>query len=238
MELNELLAFQKADLAYKKLKDELAQDKSYLAMKKSKDAFDNAKARVANAENAAENIVNAYNAAVTALDDAVKKINELCARAEKEELSDEEQAAIVETLEELKKRISEGEKKTAELKASADKAVEDYKNANKAGKDAREKYKQSKEYFEKLKDSKGGDFEKLKEEREALKSKVSPEQYELYKGKTAAGLYPAIVPAMTGDDNAIHCPGCGMGQSDAVKNSLEEKGYCECETCHRLIYKL
>lgn len=236
MELKNLLAFQKADLAYKRLKDELARDESYREMVKSKDEFEEAKTRVAKAESAAETIINAYNAAVKTLNAAIARLDELCARAGNEKLSDEEQSEIMEKLEEIRELVSTGEKKTAELKEGADRAIADYKAANKAGRNAREVYGKSKDKFDTLKKSKSGELAKLKTERDTLKEKLPTEEYELYKKKTGAGLLPALVPARVEND-VIYCPGCGIQQSGAAKNALDGENCYECESCHRLIYK-
>lgn len=236
MELNNLLDFQKTDIAYKKIKDELAKNENYRVMAKSKDDFEQAKQRVASSEVTAEAIINAYNSAVATLNENLKEIDKLCAMAEKEDLDDEAQAQIVEKLETLRKVIESGEKKTAELKVNADKALNDYKSAQKVGKEAKANYTTAKEKFESFRKSKDVEIEELKKERSALKEKLDPELYELYKAKTSAGLYPALVPAM--ESGGIVCGGCGMQQSDSVKNALESKGYCECESCHRIIYKI
>ncbi len=236
MEIKNILDLQKVDLARKKIKDELAKDANYITLVKSKEVFENAKQKMSSSEVSAEAVVNAYNNAVATLEETVQKVEELVARAGNEDLSEDEQNEIADKLEELRKSLATGEKKTAELKALADKALGEYKLAVKVGKEAREKYAVAKAKVGELQESKEKDLGKLLDARNQLKTKVEPDLYAIYKAKKTAGLLPVFVPVM-GEGALVSCGGCGMQQSGAVSSALESKGYCECESCHRLIYK-
>ena len=236
MTLEALLKYQKVDLEYKRLNDEIKKNPDYKKMRENKDAYNAAKQKCIDSENYAETVVAAYNDALAFLEENAKKVEKLCAKIKEGNLSEEDESKAIEELEQLKAAFVEKEKKAVQLKASAEKALAEYANAQKSGKVARVAYETAKVEYEKFKDSKAGDIAKLKSKRDALEQEVDEKLMKMYAQLTGEGKYPAFV-AQLGDEKSPTCGACGMMLSDTAKRDFNASGYCTCETCHRIIYK-
>lgn len=236
MNLEALLKYQKADLEYKKLNDEIKKNPDYKKMKENKELYNVAKQKGIDSEAVAENVLAQYNSALEFMNENAKKVEELCAKISAGQLSDEEEIKAVEELEQLKTAFVEWEKKASQLKANAEKALSEYATAQKSGKTARAEYETAKAKYEKFKESKASDLAKLKANRDSLAPEVDEELMTIYKQLTDEGKYPAFV-AQLGEEKFPTCGACGMMLSDTAKRDLNANGYCRCETCHRIIYK-
>lgn len=236
MNLEALLKYQKADLEYKKLNDEIKKNPDYKKMKENKELYNVAKQKGIDSEAVAENVLAQYNSALEFMNENAKKVEELCAKISAGQLSDEDEIKAVEELEQLKTAFVEWEKKASQLKANAEKALSEYATAQKSGKTARAEYETAKAKYEKFKESKASDLAKLKANRDSLAPEVDEELMTIYKQLTDEGKYPAFV-AQLGEEKFPTCGACGMMLSDTAKRDLNANGYCRCETCHRIIYK-
>ena len=236
MNLEALLKYQKADLEYKKLNDEIKKNPDYKKMKENKELYNVAKQKGIDSESVAESVLAQYNSALEFMNENAKKVEELCAKISAGQLSDEEEIKAVEELEQLKALFVEWEKKASQLKANAEKALSEYATAQKSGKTARAEYETAKAKYEKFKESKASDLAKLKANRDSLAPVVDEEIMTIYKQLTDEGKYPAFV-AQLGEEKFPTCGACGMMLSDTAKRDLNANGYCRCETCHRIIYK-
>ena len=154
MDFTKLLEYQKVDLEYKKLNDEIVGNKDYKTMKAKKEEFNAAKQAVGEAEALAESVMNAYNGALEYMKANADKIEAVVARLTAGELNEDEEKAAVDELETLKAALNEWEKKAAALKANADKAIADFTEAQKTGKTARTVYADSKAKYEEFKKGK------------------------------------------------------------------------------------
>ncbi len=235
MNLENLLNYQKADLAYKKMRQEISANPDYKNAKSYKAEFDNSKIKMANSEAQADNIIASYNSAMEYIDGHAARIEELCALLANPEIGEEDEAKAVEELTAIQAEVAEWEKKAAQIKANAEKAIADYQAAYKTASQARDKYNDANEKYKKFRESKDGELESLKAEVEKLAPTVEPELMELYKS-VAPENHPAFVPAM-GDDNALVCGACGMMLAGTASSELKSNGYCRCDTCRRIIYK-
>lgn len=236
MDFTKLLEYQKVDLEFKKLNDEIVRNKDYKTMKAKKDEFNAAKQAVGESEALAESVMNAYNGALEYLKTNAAKVEEIVTKLTAGTLDEDAEKAAVEELEALKAALAEWEKKAAALKNNADKAIADFSEAQKTGKAARAIYADAKAKYEEFKKGKEKEYETLKAKLAELQKNVEPKVFEVYKQITAENKYPAFVPAM-GDDASPACGACGMGLSGTAKNDLKNQGYCRCETCRRIIYK-
>ena len=237
MNLDALLTYQKADLAYKKLNDEIKKNQNYVEMRSSKKKFEAAKNAVLESEKQAENIVSSYEQGLKFIEKCADEIENLCVRLENGEADEETEKSLVARLEELQASVNEWKKRVDGLKALADKALGDYKAAQVSGKKSRADYAEAKAKFETFQKGKEAELKKLKDARDALAGDVEPVLMETYLKLTGDGVYPAFAPATELDKN-MSCGVCGMVVSSSAKTDLENKGYCRCETCRRIIYKL
>ncbi len=237
MNLDALLTYQKADLAYKKLNDEIKKNQNYVEMRSNKKKFEAAKNAVLESEKQAENIVSSYEQGLKFIEQCAGEIEDLCAKLENGDVDEETEKSLVVRLEELQASVNEWKKRVDGLKALADKALGDYKAAQVSGKKSRADYADAKAKFEAFQKGKEAELKKLKDARDALAGAVDPALMETYLKLTGDGVYPAFAPATELDKN-MSCGVCGMVVSSSAKTDLENKGYCRCETCRRIIYKL
>ena len=154
MDFTKLLEYQKVDLEFKKLNDEIVRNKDYKTMKAKKDEFNAAKQAVGESEALAESVMNAYNGALEYLKTNAAKVEEIIAELTAGTLDEDAEKAAVEELETLKAALAEWEKKAAALKNNADKAIADFSEAQKTGKAARAIYADAKAKYEEFKKSK------------------------------------------------------------------------------------
>lgn len=237
MNLDALLTYQKADLAYKKLNDEIKKNQNYVEMRSNKKKFEAAKNAVLESEKQAENIVSSYEQGLKFIEQCAGEIEDLCAKLENGDADEETERSLVVRLEELQASVNEWKKRVDGLKVLADKALGDYKAAQVSGKKSRADYADAKAKFEAFQKGKEAELKKLKDDRDALAGAVDPALMETYLKLTGDGVYPAFAPATELDKN-MSCGVCGMVVSSSAKTDLENKGYCRCETCRRIIYKL
>ena len=237
MNLDALLTYQKADLAYKKLNDEIKKNQNYVEMRSNKKKFEAAKNAVLESEKQAENIVSSYEQGLKFIEQCAGEIEDLCAKLENGDADEETERSLVVRLEELQTSVNEWKKRVDGLKVLADKALGDYKAAQVSGKKSRADYADAKAKFEAFQKGKEAELKKLKDARDALAGAVDPALMETYLKLTGDGVYPAFAPATELDKN-MSCGVCGMVVSSSAKTDLENKGYCRCETCRRIIYKL
>lgn len=234
MKLSKLLEYQKADMERKKLSDEITGNPDYKKMKTYKEEFNSAKQKVSDSESAAASLVSSYNGAVEYFERNAARVEELLT-ALSSGLDEEEEKRTVAELEALSAAFSEWEKKAAQFKAAADKALMEYSGAQKSGKSARAAYAAAKQNYEKFKTSKEDKLKELKDKCAQLESAVEPELLAVYKSITAENRYPAFVPAL-GDNDSPVCGACGMMLAGNAQIDLKNNGYCRCETCRRIIY--
>lgn len=237
MNLDALLTYQKADLAYKKLNDEIKKNQNYVEMRSNKKKFEAAKNAVLDSEKQAESIVSSYEQGLKFIEKCAGEIEDLCDKLDAGVADEESEKAIVARLEELQSSVSEWKKRVDSLKSLADKALGDYKAAQASGKKSRADYADAKAKFESFQKGKEAELKKLKDARDSLAGAVEPVLMETYLKLTGDGVYPAFAPATELDKN-MSCGVCGMVVSSSAKTDLENKGYCRCETCRRIIYKI
>ena len=105
MDFSKLLEYQKVDLEFKKLNDEIVKNKDYKTMKAKKDEFNAAKQAVGESEALADSVMNAYNGALEYLKANAAKIEAIVAKLTGGELDEETEKAAVEELEALKNAL-------------------------------------------------------------------------------------------------------------------------------------
>lgn len=109
MDFSKLLEYQKVDLEFKKLNDEIVKNKDYKTMKAKKDEFNAAKQAVGESEALADSVMNAYNGALEYLKANAAKIEAIVAKLTGGELDEEAERTAVEELEALKNALGEWE---------------------------------------------------------------------------------------------------------------------------------
>lgn len=162
MNLDALLTYQKADLAYKKLNDEIKKNQNYVEMRSNKKKFEAAKNAVLESEKQAENIVSSYEQGLKFIEQCAGEIEDLCAKLENGDADEETERSLVVRLEELQASVNEWKKRVDGLKALADKALGDYKAAQVSGKKSRRRLRRRKSEVRSFPEGQGSGTQKTK----------------------------------------------------------------------------
>jgi predicted nucleic acid-binding Zn-ribbon protein len=232
MSLQDLLAYQDADVRIKKIERSIATSEEKKTVDMIKINFDEAKKKMLSAEAYADKIVSAYNDAVASLD----KIN-----AESEKLieklgSAENKDDIIKQLESIKNMVSEMVKKVENLKIQSEKAIKTYASAQNEGKKLKEDYVTASEKYKSKLEKAEAEKKELKKKVEELKCKVSEEYLTQYDTLVSQNIIPPFVKAQ-GEDKSFMCGGCFMALSKQNSEQLIKNGTCHCDACKRIIYK-
>ncbi len=235
MDFTNVINYQKADGARKKIHDEIRKHPDYAKAKEHEERFKSARQHAAKCEAFSAKIMAEYNGAETLLEKKSKEAEELCEKLSATALSEEEEKNLCSALEECKTVLAELDAKLKSLKADAEKVLSEYKKAQMVGKDAKAKYDEHYASYNKYKQENGAKLEEATKESDALRAKVETELLELYDRLIAINVRPPFVANM-GDDKKPVCI-CGMGQSQTTNAEFVANGYVSCENCHRIIYK-
>lgn len=236
MKFDTILNYQKTDIELRKIHDEIERSALNQAIDKARSEFNSAKAQVSESEKNAEVLVKFVANAEKLYAEGKAVLEETAAKLDGTE-TDEERSAAIAKLETVRKKMSEIERKLAEVKPRADKTIKDYKTGQDKGKKMRDEYNSAKEALEQLRKSKEPIVNELKAKLTELEKDIDPKLMELYNALKAESKYPAFVEALPGERGTYSCRGCGIGLPQKLKSELEDKGFCRCETCRRIVYR-
>ncbi len=234
-DLNTVLKYQEVDIKLKRAFDKLEKSEANEKMEQARSKFNNAKKTVQDCEKDAEAILTAFNQANGQLAEFNQKLAELQLIIENAE-SDDDLSGLVEQLETLKNKAVAFERKIAECRSESEKLVKDYQDANSIGLKMRNIYNAAKAEYAELAKAAEPEITSLKRQLKEIESHIDPETMSAYKAITADNLYPAFVQVRI-SDKTYFCVGCGMMLSQKNIGTLNDRGYCTCETCRRIIYK-
>lgn len=234
MNFDDILKYQSTDLKLRRLYDEIEKSDLNKRLEAAKANFNAAKHKVEECGHTAETLLGHIASTEKACEDAAAKLAAYAAEADA--APEEQLSELLSRLESLRGRLGELEKRLGDIKARADKALKAYIESNKQGKEMREQYNGTKVKLDELKKSKEPEITALKKELAALKQQIDPKLMEQYNALIGEGKVFAFVEAVRVDKD-YSCRGCGVILSQTQKSELEEKGWCRCETCRRIIYK-
>ncbi len=234
MNFDDILKYQSTDLKLRRVYDEIEKSDLNKRLEAAKARFNAAKHNVEECGRTAEALLGNIAAAEKSYEDAAAKLAAYAAEADN--APEENLNELISRLESLRGRLGELEKRLGDIKARADKALKAYIESNKQGKEMREQYNSTKVKLDQLKQSKEPEITALKKELGELKKQIDPKLMEQYNALIGEGKVFAFVEAVRVDKD-YSCRGCGVILSQTQKSELEEKGWCRCETCRRIIYK-
>ncbi len=234
--LETLLKYQEIDIKLRRKLDSLERSDAKKKMDVARTEFNNAKKSVGDSEAAAGKTIKDIEEVSLKIKEYSQKLGELVLIVENAE-SDDDLTGFVEELEALKSKVVALEKKLADLKATGEGLVKDYRNANTIGHKMLDQYNSAKaEYNTLLKESEP-EINLLKKQLKDLESQIDADTMRKYKSITAENKYPAFVEVHIGDGGICSCRGCGLQLSQKNTSILNENGICTCETCRRVIFK-
>ncbi|MBR7100481.1 MAG: hypothetical protein IKC91_04945 [Clostridia bacterium] len=133
--------------------------------------------------------------------------------------------ALAETLKALKKDLTA-------VKEKIETVEKEYKALKKQTIVMQKQYREYKEKYTAVAEGKEAEMQVIRQQLEELEKQIPPAVLERYKNKRKEGVWPVLCQ-LKGD----RCGVCSMDLPRAAISELSEKGFIECENCHRLIYK-
>jgi len=98
---------------------------------------------------------------------------------------------------------------------------------------AKKQYSEAKSSFDEVRKSREPEIIEIRKKMAQAEKKISPELLEKYRKLKSQGVYPPFV-SLSGENQ---CGGCRVDMPMSLVSKLSDKGYIECENCHRIIYK-
>lgn len=98
---------------------------------------------------------------------------------------------------------------------------------------AKKQYNDAKIKFDSVRKEREPEIIAIKKEMAQKEKEISADVLERYRKLKSQGIYPPFVELL-GENQ---CGGCRVDMPMSMVSRLSEKGYIECENCHRIIYK-
>ncbi len=98
---------------------------------------------------------------------------------------------------------------------------------------AKKQYNEAKIGFDEVRKSREPEIIEIRKKMAQAEKKIAPEILEKYRKLKSQGVYPPFVKLL----GESQCGGCRVDMPMSMVSRLSEKGYIECENCHRIIYK-
>jgi predicted nucleic acid-binding Zn-ribbon protein len=230
MDYENLLAYQKADTSLRRLNQSLASGEKKRKLDTIRAAYGEERKRADAAEAKAAQIMSAYA-------ETEKKVNELIARVNA--LVKEESEESLAKLSALKEELAKYSSTLASLKSQSAKALGEYKSAQDNGKKYRVDYDKASIEYNEEKAKVEPQVKELEKQAADLRAKVDPELLQRYDSLIALHIINPFVAAHKSDksDKTYKCGGCFMELSQSLADTLEESGFCQCDSCKRIIFK-
>lgn len=236
MDFNSLLKYQETDIELRKLKKEMLGGNGAKTLDEAKRRFNDMKQVVAKNENLAAKVYSGYNESVKHYEQTCKKAEDLIAKLDNDDLTEEQADAVMASLESIKAKLAEIEGFIMNIKKKGEDAVKEYTNAQKDGKEIKDRYTVAKDELKKREEVFAPKIEQLQKELSDARKKVPAEILEKYEKITAEGVFPPFAPAYVDASKSINCSACGFGLPLDQQSELREKGYCRCDKCRRVIF--
>ncbi len=235
-DLQKLIEYQKKDIELHKLNSLLDRDSAIAEMNKHKKIFNDAKQTLGNCEQQASAVVTSYYELQKYVQDNEPLFAEL---ESKEAGSEEELAERVKKLDSLKGKFQAADKKAHDLDDRTKDIYRSRSDAMRSGKAAQQQYLEAKKKHDALVKSKSDELNKLKKELDDMAKGLNQKMLAEYNKLVAENKFPPIAPA-SGDEKKgmFNCGGCGLDLSQQSNTLLRDQGWCHCDTCHRIVYKL
>lgn len=234
MKLDKLLEYQDVDIKLRRQLDVIERSEDAKKIEQAKNEFAVCKKTVEDSEKASAALLEFFSTGKKYFDEAEKRLENIELVIENN--TEEDLNVVIEDLDKLKKLISDMESKIADRKSRADGVIKSYAAANERGRKLREFHAMAKERQDTLRSKVEPEINRLRARLKELEPEIEPEIMKQYKSLTEERKYPAFVEAYR-DDKTFSCRGCGLALSQTSSSALNEKGYCVCESCRRIIYK-
>jgi len=236
--LKPLIEYQKVDIELLRALKELKEHPDHEKLDRARTDFASAKQDITTAEEAASAILAFYETAKEGHAELVAEAEKL--EKELEKAADDDEAVrrdIVAKMEATRNRLTSLERKMQDKQSKSEKIIKNYKDAQERGKKLKDIFTRTKEGMEAFTKQKEPKIVALKAKLIELKKDVEPALFAKYGSLTSEGKIPALAEASSADGGKTYtCRGCGISIAQASRSKLLEAGFCNCDSCKRMMY--
>ena len=236
--IKKLLDYQKKDIELRKLTALINSDEALVGMNKNKKAFNDAKQTLADCEEQAGALMDMYAELEKYVVDNEALLTEFENGAPDGD-SEEELAERVKRIESVKAKFQNAEKKARDIDEKSKGVCRTRNDAIKTGNIAKQNYADLKAKHGTLVSSKADEMNKLKSELDEMSKSLDSGLFEEYNKLVEEKKFPPVAIAR-GDEKKgmFNCGGCGLGLPQQGNALLNDKGWCRCDNCRRILVRL
>ena len=230
MDISKILEYQKQDSEIIKLERKLYASEDKKIYQDMINVVKNAQNRSTALDNEAKTLFDEYKTLEKSYNENQKSCG-MILNTKLEKVSDDDLNNVSKSVSNLMDNINILEKKLVYMAERVNAILSEFDSTKKKHAQAKQKYTEHKEKYDKLVETLTPQIEEKKKALKKLEKNIDPNILAKYKQKRADKVYPVFVPL-----NDKSCGGCMMELPSASLTIIKEKGYFECEHCHRIIY--
>lgn len=230
MNLEAILAYQRKDAEKNKIERELYSGEDKKVLDQMVAIVKESQQKSQALEKTAEELLKEFEtlkASYKDVDNVIKKLEKSNIETAKED--------DIETIEKLtatiENNISYLDKKITATAEKINVTLAEFEQAKKKYNLAKEKHKKHKEFCENKENQYKPKLEEINKTLRNLEKDIDKELFEKYKQKRQDRIFPILVPL-----SDTSCGGCFTQVPMAKLSEVKDKGFYECENCHRIIY--
>ena len=226
-----ILNYQTVDGKLLQLEKQLSESESKKVFQKMQSFVKEIQIKSTQLEQKAKELFAEYEATKKEFDKNFETAENL-SKTNAEEVSENQIEDYITKLNNVSSNLSQIEKNLMSQADRINKLLIEFEQTKKQYNVAKVKYKENKEKYEELEKQLLPEITKIKKELTVLEKEIDKNLLAKYKTLRQDNLFPVFVNLV----QKTRCGGCSMELSYAQISSLKNKGYTECENCHRIIF--
>lgn len=230
MDISKILEYQKQDSEIIKLERKLYSSEDKKIYQDMINVVKNAQNRSTALDNEAKALFDEYQALEKAYNENQKSCGTVL-NTKLEKVGDEDLNNVSKSVSNLMDNINILEKKLVYMAERVNSILSEFDATKRKYAQAKQKYTEHKEKYDKLVETLTPQIEEKKKDLKKLEKDIDATILAKYKQKRSDRVYPVFVPL-----NDKSCGGCMMELPSASLMVIKDKGFLECEHCHRIIY--
>lgn len=229
----EMLEYQKIDRELTRIEKELRENENYVKFKQYRNMRQACEDNVARAESKAADLKTQLSSCRESIAKITAQIDEYCHAIDDAQDTDELNY-INKKLNEQLELLTNVEKEVKRLQREGEETVKSLEDINEKLPKIISLCVKFNNEFAAAKEAQRPRVAELKQKQAALKQKISPSLFEIYKKISDGQIQPVFVALRDG----TRCGGCQMEMPKAIVDAqFANKDYMRCEHCGRIIYK-
>ena len=235
--LKPLIEYQSIDIELLRSLRDLKKHPDHAKLDQVRHDFDAARQSITSAEESASHMLSFFDTLKQSHDEMLSESDKLIKELEKSSDNEEKSREIVAKLETIKNNLATLEKKSTDKQTKSEKIVKTFKVNQDKVKKLREEFTAVKARIETFTGDKEPKIAALRTKLDTLRKGIDQELYKKYQQLTTDGKIPALAESRSTDNGKTYtCLGCGITIAQASKSKLLENGFCNCDSCRRMIY--